>query len=577
MCRGTTAMPASQQLGLGGQQVNGRVAALGLIDRPHDPAGGVADTQDLAARARARCQHGHDALVTHEMPDESLDAQRDIVGVGGEHRRAGGEVDDSVAAGEARRPLRDPLGAGDRIDERAAVFDGLRVTLRTALQPRWDRRLEDRSWVVAGRDGLAGEPVVQRPAVTDLHLRVACVERRRLRRTSRRGVGIEAARGERVGDLAASRRPPPTQTGRDASDLPLLVAALPGDAEPTRQFGAQRGLVDPVGGFGVLEYQPAVQRRPPAVGCLEEVGEDGVGVQLRVALARAAVRELRPQEPEVAAVLAVDAVTAEPSDARVQSHVADSGIHRGSLRLAHLAAGVVWGDRPQRRDRLRRGERHVPRRDPTVCPWLQRLAGVGVDAVEDHTEVLSRDLAGQAEVIGESATPHAGRFAVTGVVVVPIRSDLLDVVRDTRPSSTGTDRSDRGDHQQPPATADGTRPEEHQDRHRAASRRSEHTLALHCNATTSGTLIDTGAATPRPPSRPVVVASMRPDPRSPRRRATTRLVLVTRSSRVSTPAHCARARTGGRVWRWSTSNAGPQPSSVRSTPSTPGAAATRWT
>jgi hypothetical protein len=54
-----------------------------------------------------------------------------------------------------------PSGPGDRVDELAAGFDVFRVLLPTLLGPRWHRRLEDGSRVVAGGDGLAGESVVQ--------------------------------------------------------------------------------------------------------------------------------------------------------------------------------------------------------------------------------------------------------------------------------------------------------------------------------------------------------------------------------------------------------------------------------
>jgi hypothetical protein len=131
-----------------------------------------------------------------------------------------------------------PSGPVSRVDDLTARLDGLCVTLPTVLQPRWDRGFEDGSWVVAGGDGFAGEAVVQRPAVTDLHLGVARVERRSLGCASGSGVGVEAAGGEGGGDLAASCRPAAAQPGRDASDFPLLVAAFPGNAEAAGEFGA---------------------------------------------------------------------------------------------------------------------------------------------------------------------------------------------------------------------------------------------------------------------------------------------------------------------------------------------------
>jgi len=57
-------------------------------------------------------------------------------------------------------------------------------------------------------------------------------ERRGLRRPAGRGVGVGVEGDQRGGDLAASLGPLATQPGRDAGDLPLVVAALPADAEP---------------------------------------------------------------------------------------------------------------------------------------------------------------------------------------------------------------------------------------------------------------------------------------------------------------------------------------------------------
>jgi hypothetical protein len=60
----------------------------------------------------------------------------------------------------------------------------------------------------------------------------------------------------------------------------------------------------------VLEQQPAVQRGATPVGRLEKVDQDGVAVDLGVPFAGAAVREVRSQEAQIAAVLPVDAVAA---------------------------------------------------------------------------------------------------------------------------------------------------------------------------------------------------------------------------------------------------------------------------
>lgn len=195
---------------------------------------------------------------------------------------------------------------------------------------------------------------MQALAVAHVDLRAACVERGDLRRPAGRGVAVEPAGGEGGFDLRPPRGPLPIEPGRDAVDFPraVVVAAGPSDAEPVRQFGAQGGLVDPVGRLSVLIGQAAVERGTAPVGGLEDVRENRMGVQLRVALTRAAVREIRAEEPEFGPVLAVDAPGAEPRDARGVTQIADRCVDGGSLRAADLAACRIWRERPQRRDRL---------------------------------------------------------------------------------------------------------------------------------------------------------------------------------------------------------------------------------
>jgi len=315
-------------------------------------------------------------------------------------RSTRGEVDDRVAAGEARRLLGHAIGPGHRVQQPRHV----RAAWRTVLHAGMKRCLENPSGIMAGGDRLASEAVVQRLAIADLDLGVAGRQRRGLRGPARCGVGVEAAGDEGGRDLAAPLGPLPAQAGWDAGDLPLLVAALPADAEPTGQFRAQGGLVDAVRGLGMLKQQPAVERGAPAVRRLQQVDEDAVSVELGVAFARAAVRELRAQEAQIAAVLPVDTVPAEAGDARVGGEVAD----RRGLRLPYVLPSVVGGKRPQRRDRLRRRERDVPRRDPPVRPRLQRLTGRRVATFEDGAEVVRGDVSGEAEVLGEGAAPHPG-------------------------------------------------------------------------------------------------------------------------------------------------------------------------
>ena len=124
----------------------------------------------------AGCEDGYHAVVAQQPIGQHLDARRGVLRAGGVDRGAAREVDDGVAAGEARRPRGDAVGAGGRIEQPQTVFDGLRVRLPATLQSRWHGCLEDGSWVVVGGDGFAGEPVVQRPRTlhsrSQLRLRV---------------------------------------------------------------------------------------------------------------------------------------------------------------------------------------------------------------------------------------------------------------------------------------------------------------------------------------------------------------------------------------------------------------------
>ena len=65
----------------------------------------------------------------------------------------------------------------------------------------------------------------------------------------------------------------------------------------------------------------------------------------------------------------------------------------------------------------------------TLVPGRRELlTGKGVAAVEDGTEVLRVDLAGEADLRCERSDPTAGRFTMAGVVVLGRAGDLADVV-----------------------------------------------------------------------------------------------------------------------------------------------------
>jgi hypothetical protein len=71
-----------KQFGLCGQQVDRGVAALGLIDRADDAAGGVADTQQLTGGPGGGREDRDDTVVAQQPLDKDLDATGCVVGTG---------------------------------------------------------------------------------------------------------------------------------------------------------------------------------------------------------------------------------------------------------------------------------------------------------------------------------------------------------------------------------------------------------------------------------------------------------------------------------------------------------------
>src|SRR5581483_3447742 len=71
----------------------------------------------------------------------------------------------------------------------------------------------------------------------------------------------------------------------------------PLDPETTGELGAQVGLVEVAAGLSVQEQPPAIQVSPAAVGPAGHVGDQDVGVQLRVAGAARAVAKRSGEKP----------------------------------------------------------------------------------------------------------------------------------------------------------------------------------------------------------------------------------------------------------------------------------------
>ena len=109
----------------------------------------------------------------------------------------------------------------------------------------------------------------------------------------------------------------------DADDLGAAVADRgPLDAQVVDEFGAQLGLVEKACGAGMQEEVSGVEGAPPVVAA-GGVGDEDVGVQVRVAGAAGAMAKRRRDEP-VAANL-VDAVGSAARPTGLGFEVADRG------------------------------------------------------------------------------------------------------------------------------------------------------------------------------------------------------------------------------------------------------------
>ncbi len=104
----------------------------------------------------------------------------------------------------------------------------------------------------------------------------------------RRGLGRPRARrtavGERRLDLRAPAAERPQHRLRDADQIGDPVPRRqPFQPERSGQLGAEHGLVDEARRPRVRIQPPTIKRRPPAVRAAAEVGDQNMGVQLRIA------------------------------------------------------------------------------------------------------------------------------------------------------------------------------------------------------------------------------------------------------------------------------------------------------
>jgi hypothetical protein len=179
-----------------------------------------------------------------------------------------------------------------------------------------------------------------------------------------------------------------------------VLDGLPTDSEPRSQLGAQTGGVQ--GGDGALVALEGAGVEGQAGVLTERRRDQPVGVD-------------GPDLP-VDPVAAVGMILDPP----------ERGSNRGVMGVEDLPADVLVADGEQHRHRLRcrAGDVEAPH-GPVGVAGAEQRAVHGVDAIHDGEEVLVVGLAGQAEHLGPSAEPPAGRFVAVEVVA----ARAVDVVR----------------------------------------------------------------------------------------------------------------------------------------------------
>ena len=218
--------------------------------------------------------------------------------------------------------------------------------------------------------------------------------------------------------------------GIEALDLGDPVSDLaPAHAEPAGQLVAQVGLEQVAGGLRVLVDRGVVEPGPAAIRPLGRVGDQDVGVELRIAGTGGAVLEGGGEEAVAADELG--ATVTAPRPARLPLHVVEGTGQRLALSFADLAGDLGAAERPKQRDGLRRREGEIEAGDraaTTDVTQAERRPGRGVVAGQHRRQLIGIDLALEAEFDGGVTEPVALGLALSGVVVLRAFGDLRRVV-----------------------------------------------------------------------------------------------------------------------------------------------------
>jgi hypothetical protein len=345
--------------------------------------------------------------------------------VGADQLRA--ERGDYVLAGERGRLRRQPLGAGELLEDLANVRVRSGVADRSDLGRAAKDVAQQRRDIDVVLGSFGAPPLGQgsgRLVLLGLPGRVhhPLDQLRRADPTVRLqafDLGID-----RVGALGEH----PHQLLGDARELAVAVGVRSGPRHLKRP--RQRPLVgapvDRVGRQPMAVQVATIKRRPATIRPLHPVGHDHVGVQQRVARPRRAVVKPDRDQPPTRDVVAA-AMAASGADMFFQ--VAERLGGRLLVRGQHLGGDVGVAQAVQQRHALGRAEDHVEGGHAAVAVRAaEQLAGVGVAAVEDAHERLGGGGAVLAERGGALAEPAAGGLAVAGEVLLAVVGDLAEVV-----------------------------------------------------------------------------------------------------------------------------------------------------
>jgi hypothetical protein len=220
----------------------------------------------------------------------------------------------------------------------------------------------------------------------------------------------------------------PQPAGVEPGHLPAAVAVrAPLHPEPLREPAAQVLLIDRARRLAPFVEGGGVERGEGPVGAHPQVGHHCVRVKLGICFATCSVDEGRCRQAcGDPLAFAVDLLAGGARPALQESEGDGDGFHVGDRRhRGHLGAG----ERPQQRNALGRGERHVERRHLPFPMTAQQL-GVGsrVAAQQQRPQLVGVDYPRQAELVGQVALPHAGGFPDAQVVVVDAQGDLADQI-----------------------------------------------------------------------------------------------------------------------------------------------------